>query len=217
MGSQDPIKQVLFEKASKAHDAQIAAWLAQHKEVAQDVAGTITSERFYAQMFSFGAAVMKYADIAVPKPANATSVYAALIGRQQDIGPYPPEEIVVTLVQGERIYVLRAKPETAIQMIPECTAVWDAVTKQRDAALQEKWAKDKDSKAKGSKAQDSKTKDAKAKDSKTDDADDDKPVEIENAGDKAFHRCFAEKAKTAAFYPALQRQVQALVDRVGAP
>jgi hypothetical protein len=191
MGSRDPIKKTLFEKPGKARDAKIEAWLARHREVAQDVAGTITSELFYAQMFSFGAAVVKYADIAVVKPTQATSAYAALIGRQQDIGPYPPQEIVVTIAQGPRVYVLRARPEVSIEMIPACDAIWQAVVKQRDEAYDTKWA-------------------AKAKDS----AVADKPVEIENAGDKAFHRCFAEKARTAGFYPALRRQAQGLVDRV---
>jgi hypothetical protein len=44
----------------------------------------------------------------------------------------------------------------------------------------------------------------------------DKLTEIENAGDKAFHSCFAEKAKAAEFYPALQRQAQGLAERVEA-
>jgi hypothetical protein len=172
MGSKDPIKKVLFASPSKSHSARIEAWLARHREVAQDFAGTITSEPFYAQIFNFGAAVMKYADVAVTKPTKATSTYAALIGRQQDIGPYPPQEIIVTIAQGPRVYVLSAKPEVAIEMIPACDAIWQAVLKERDEAYETQWA-------------------AKAKDGTLAD----KPVEIENAGDRAFHRCFAEKRR----------------------
>jgi hypothetical protein len=191
MGSTDPIKEVLFETPSKSRDARVAAWLARHKEVAQDVAGTITSELFYAEMFNFGAAVVRYADIPVIKPAEATFAYAVLVRRQQDIGPYVSDEIIVTIAQGPRIYVLGAKPEVAIEMIPACDAIWQAVLKKREEAYQTKSA-------------------SEAKD----DANADKAVEIENAGDKAFHRCFAEKAKNAGFYAPLQRQAQRLLARV---
>jgi hypothetical protein len=190
-GSKDPIKKTLFEKPSRSRDAKIEAWLARHREVTQDVAGMITSELFYSQMFDFGSAAVKYAEIAVSTPPQASSVYAVLVGRQQDIGPYPPQELIVTVAQGSRIYVLATKPDVAIEMIPACDAIWQAVVKQRDEAYDTKWA-------------------AKAKDG----AVADKPVAIENAGDKAFHRCFAERAKTAGFYPALRRQAQGLVDRV---
>lgn len=97
MGSKDPITKVLFEKTGKSRNAKIEAWLKRYNEVAHDVAATIRSELFYTQMFSFSAAVVKYADIEVTKPAKAASAYAALIGRQQDIGPYTPEEIIVTI------------------------------------------------------------------------------------------------------------------------
>jgi hypothetical protein len=193
MGTRDPIKNVLFEGPSKSRGAKIEAWLARHNEVATDVAGTITSELFYSQIFNFGSAVVKYADIPLTKPAKATLAYAALIGRQQDIGPYVPQEIIVTIAQGPRIYVLSAKPEVAIEMIPACNTIWQAVLKKRAQADETKWA-------------------AKAKDGTLAD----KPIEIENAGDKAFHRCFAAKAKSAVFYAPLRRQAQRLLARVGA-
>ena len=155
-----------------------------------DVAGRITSELFYSQMFDFGSAAVKYAEIAVSPPPQASSVYAVLVGRQQDIGPYPPQGLIVTVAQGSRIYVLAAKPEVAIEMIPACDAIWQAAVAKRTESYQTKSA-------------------SKAGDDTRDD-------EIENAGDKAFHRCFAEKAKAAEFYPALQRQAQGLVDRIEA-
>jgi hypothetical protein len=192
MGSKDPIKKVLFEKTGKLREAKILAWLGRHKEVAQDVAHTITSELFYSQMFNFGAAVVKYADIPLTTPATATTAYSVLIRRQQDIGPYTPDEIIVTLAEGPRVYVLSEKPEVAIEMFPECDAIWQAALSKRAAAYES----ERSSKA-------------------NDDALADKPVAIENAGDKAFHRCFAEKAKSAGFYAALKRQAQGLVERVG--
>jgi hypothetical protein len=191
MGTRDPIKEVLFEKPSQSRAAKIEAWLARHKEVAQDVAGTITSELFYSQMFDFGSAVVKYADIPLTQPANATSAYAVLIRRQQDIGPYTPDEIMVTIAQGPRVYVLSARPQRAIAMIPACNAVWQAAVKKWEEALGSERASDVQ-----------------------DDARPDKAAAIENAGDKAFHRCFAEKAKNAEFYAALKRQAQGLADRV---
>ncbi len=36
---------------------------------------------------------------------------------------------------------------------------------------------------------------------------------LEEKGDAAFHRCFAQRAKDQSFFPALTRQAQALVDR----
>ena len=192
-GSKDPIKKTLFEKPSRSRDAKIEAWLARHGEVAQDVAGMITSELFYSQMFDFGSAAVKYAEIPVSTPPQASSVYAVLVGRQQDIGPYPPQELIVTVAQGSRVYVLTAKPDVAIEMIPACDTIWQAAVEKRTEAYETKSA---------SKA--------------SDDALDDELTEIENAGDKAFHLCFAEKAKAAEFYPALQRQAQGLVDRIEA-
>jgi hypothetical protein len=189
-GSKDPIKRALFEKPSLSRDAKIEAWLARHQEVAQDVAGMITSELFYSQMFDFGSAAVKYAEIAVSTPPQASSVYAVLVGRQQDIGPYPPQELIVTVAQDSRVYVLSAKPEVAIEMIPACDAIWQAAVAKRNESYERKLA-------------------SKAGDDALDD-------EIENAGDKAFHRCFAEKAKAAEFYPALQRQAQGPADRIEA-
>lgn len=77
-------------------------------------------------------------------------------------------------------------------MIPACDAIWQVAVKKRDEAYESKWA-------------------AKAKVG----ALADKPIEIESAGDKAFHRCFAEKARTAGFFSALRRQAQELSERVG--
>jgi predicted DNA-binding WGR domain protein len=37
---------------------------------------------------------------------------------------------------------------------------------------------------------------------------------IEEEGDAAFHRCFAQRAKSQGYFAALTRQAQALVDRV---
>jgi hypothetical protein len=187
MGTKDPIKDVLFEKPSKSRDAKVADWLAHHTEVAQDVAGFIDSEVFYAGMFDFGAAVVKYAEIPVTKAAETTSAYAVLAAHQQDIGSYVPDEIMVTVMRGPDVYVLRAKAAVAVEKIPACEAIWQAVVKQREQGDGQKSDKAGDA---------------------------DAPEEIEDAGDKAFHRCFAEKAKDAKFYAPLRRQAQALVERV---
>jgi hypothetical protein len=39
---------------------------------------------------------------------------------------------------------------------------------------------------------------------------------LEEEGDAAFHRCFAQRAKSQSYFAALTRQAQALVDRLPA-
>jgi hypothetical protein len=139
-------------------------WLSEHKDwwgskianVPQQVTAALKSEAFYTQALMTDAAFVKFAELRVAKPATATFAFAMLNARTQG-GPAKPDELVVSVVQGGRIFVISAPAGVKIAPIPGCR---------------------------------------------------------EQEGDAAFHRCFAERAKSQGFYAKLKRRAQSLVDLV---
>jgi hypothetical protein len=110
---------------------------------------------------------------------------------RQDIGLFTPQEIVVALVSGERIYLASTPAETKVTMIPACEAVWKEFETKAQAIYD-------------------KYKAGELKDATMFDA----YVKTEQDGDVAFRKCFAERAKDAPFFAALRKQAQGLVDRL---
>lgn len=169
-------------------------WLTAHakwwgkNDVPQDLNAALKSESFYTQAMSPDAAVFRFADVPVTKPANASSASAMLIARRQDIGLTTPDELLVAIVRGDRIFIWSAPAQTKITINPACEAVWNEAAARADkasAAYQKLEPKD------------------------------DNPFDrILQEGDDAFRRCFAERAAREPYFSALTNQAQALVDKV---
>jgi hypothetical protein len=149
----------------------------------------IKSEGFFAQAVGSDAAVFKYAKLPLVKPATASFAYAVLAAHSQDLGPQIPDEIMISVLQGDRAFVLSASVTAKIDPIPACDAVQQAVAAKADAAYAAYQASD----LKNTKLFDRSTK-------------------LRDEGDEAYRGCFGEQAKRQGFFAEVVRQAQALVD-----
>jgi len=169
-------------------------WLAAHakwwgkNDVPQDLNAALKSEPFYTQAMSPDAAVFRFADIPVTKPASASFVNAMLVARRQDIGLTTPDELIVAIVRGDRVFIWSAPVQAKVAINPACEAVWNEAAAHADRASEA--------------FQKSEPKD-------------DNPFDrILQEGDETFRRCFAERAAREPYFSVLARQAQELVDKV---
>jgi hypothetical protein len=114
---------------------------------------------------------------------------ATLVMRSQDIGPRTPDEILISFVQGPRVFVVSAKAKAKIDPIPACDKIWrESETKAEKAYSAYSSSDPKDDKLF------------------------DKYTQMREAGDAAFHRCFAERVKNEGSFTALIKEAQALIN-----
>jgi hypothetical protein len=175
-------------------DLLLKRWLQEHRKwwgygnVPQEVDKALQSEAFYTQVISTDSAVSKYAELPIRRPAKASFAFAMLNARTQTDGPRPVDNIIVSVVQGGRVYVLSAEVAAAIGPIPKCDTVWQEYEEkavEAYTAAREFDPKDKN-RPDGSKVRDD--------------------------GDAAYHRCFAEQAPAEKPFAALLQQAQAIAD-----
>jgi len=121
------------------------AWLAGHRrwwddknDMPQGLEAALKSEAFYTQALSTDAYFYQFVDIPVARPAGATFAFATLVGRGQDVGREAPDEIVVTLLRGDRAYVIVASAAVAAKTTPQCVQDWRKAEKQADKAQGDK-------------------------------------------------------------------------------
>ena len=149
---------------------------------------------FYSQAVSTDAAFTIYAAIPITKPSAAKFAVALLAGRSQDVVPLVPDELLVSIVTGDRVFVVDAPAEGKITGIAACDKVWQDFEKRADEADQAYMESD---------PKDPKLLDAYNRISKQE-------------GSGAFGRCFGERAPHEPFFPALVKQAQAIADSLPA-
>ena len=115
----------------KAHEN----WWPGERNVPQDIEGALTSEEFYTQAVGTGAAFAKFADIPVTPSAGTSFATAMLVLQRQDVGPWMPNEILVSAVHGDRVFVLSQPVSVTIEPIPACAAVQRRFQKKADVAF----------------------------------------------------------------------------------
>ncbi|HMK79344.1 MAG TPA: hypothetical protein VK438_06820 [Xanthobacteraceae bacterium] len=172
-------------------------WLTAHAKwwdsnnVPQDLSAALKSEPFYTQAISPDAAVARFADVPVAKPASASFVNAMLVARRQDIGLTAPDELLIAVMRADRLFIWSAPAQAKVVVNPACEAIWNDAVARGDKAYET--------------YQKSDPKDEKLFEEQT---------RILQEGDDAFRRCFAEHAASEPFFPALTKQAQELVDKV---
>ena len=172
-------------------------WLTAHAKwwdsnnVPQDFAAALKSEPFYTQAMSPDAAVFRFADIPVVKPANASFVNAMLVARRQDIGLTTPDELIVAVVRADRLLLWSAPAQAKVVVNPACEAIWNEAVARGDKAYET--------------YQKSDPRDEKLFEEQT---------RILQEGDDAFRRCFGERIAGEPFFAALVKQAQDLADKV---
>ncbi len=180
-------------------DAPLDRWLREHKDwwgpkvanVPQKVDAALKSEAFYTQALTTDSAISEYAELPVAKPAKAKFAFAMLIARTQILGPRRPDELMVSVVQAGRVFVVSAPANPKIKPMPVCRKIWQQAERKAVAAQAAHFASEP-----------------------KDDESSNQHDRLEEEGDAAFRRCFARQAKGQGFFTALTRQAQALVDRM---
>lgn len=180
-------------------DALLAHWLREHKDwwgptvanVPQDVDAALKSEAFYTQALQSDAAISKYVELPIARPAQAKLAFAMLAARSQDVGPRTPDELVVSVVKDGRVFVMTARANAKVDPMPACQRIWRDASRNAAKAHEAYVA--------------SGLKDNKLLE---------KSTRMEEEGFTAFRRCFAQQAKGRSFVAALTRQAQELIDRL---
>jgi hypothetical protein len=119
-------------------DGLLNSWLRAHRSELpraasgpQGLAAIVKSEDFYNLALDTDAHIFGYGEVPIAGPANAAVASAMLVGRSQDAAPRTPGEVLVTVVQGQRVFVMSRAVETG--PIPACDAVADAYDKKIEA------------------------------------------------------------------------------------
>jgi hypothetical protein len=178
-------------------EALFQRWLREHKDwwlaanVPQDVNAALKSEAFYTQALATDAAVFKYAELPVVKPIRDRFAFAMLIARAQALGPHKPDELIVAMMQGARVFLVSAPTNPNITPMPLCQKIWQQSERKAVAADTARVASER-----------------------KDDPHADQRDQIEEQGDAAYRECFAQQARRQEFFFLLIRQAQALVDRL---
>jgi hypothetical protein len=116
-------------------------------------------------------------------PVTEPNSYAMLIAHQQDIGPVVPKEMIVAVLRGDRLFIWSAPAAAKTTMFPPCAAIWKEAERKANAANARK------------------------------DSPDDAMEKIQDEGHTKMRACYNERSKSAAFFPALVKQAQGLIDR----
>jgi hypothetical protein len=116
----------LLDKWLAAH----AKWWGDQTDMPEGLEPALKSEAFYTQALSTDAYFYKFVDIPVTRPAGTTFAYATLIGRAQDDGLQTPNEVVVSVLRGGRVYVIVAPAAATAETTRQCAQGWQKAEKQ---------------------------------------------------------------------------------------
>jgi hypothetical protein len=115
-------------------------WLREHRNwwrdnnVPQEPTKALRHGSFYTQAVSSDAAVSKYVELPIKKPAAASLAFAMLSNSAQDVGPWEAEDVTMAFLQGGKLYVIRVPAVAKIGPFPACKAVWDRAAKKAEAS-----------------------------------------------------------------------------------
>ncbi|WP_157874604.1 hypothetical protein [Streptomyces sp. AcH 505] len=175
--------QSLFARWLRAHKNW---WDKGQKNVPQQIGAALNDASFYTQAISTDAAVEKFADMPMAKPAAATLVYGMLAARTQSEIPDAADEVFVSALAGDKVYVVYGAIAPPVRIAACSTIRADYNKKAEDAneALQQKRISQKAY---------------------------DKLGNLIQQGEDAFKRCFAPLAQKEPAFAEAQKQAQALL------
>jgi hypothetical protein len=174
----------------------LVAWLRGHAvEIASardpvNLDEALRSDTFYALALGDGSAFSRAAEIGIAKPADAEFAVAAIARRSSVIEPSPLDRVVVAVVKNSRVFVADVASATKIPEVPACLALWRAADAKADVI----------------------------ENTSQEDGDDPIPFDqirkIRETGARDWLACAGRAIGSAPFYPRLEQQAQALVDRM---
>jgi len=90
--------------------------------VPQQIGAALKDGSFYTQAISSGAAVVNFGNLPIAKPQEALLAYAMLVGRTQDATPEAADEVFVSAVTADRVYIVYGSIEPPVK-IEACLAI----------------------------------------------------------------------------------------------
>lgn len=169
-------------------------WLHDHKEwydkgvknVPQQIGAALKDGSFYTQAISTGAAVVNFGNLPIAKPQEAVLAYAMLAGRTQDATPEAADEVFVSAVTADKVYIVYGSIEPPVK-IEACLAI-QADYKKRAAQGDDDFR-------------------FKKIDKKTYD----KLGDLRQRGDDEYMRCFTQRAPQQPSFVEATKQAQGLL------
>jgi hypothetical protein len=161
-----------------------------------DPMSALARQELYADAFPEDAFVLRYADIPVDHAAESGVVAAMLVARAQDYTAFTPNDVMVSVVHGDRIYLVEARPRALIPPDASCVALWTDAERKRDSVLVPDRSTPIDTAA-------------AARDTSLRIAD-----RVEERGESLVGQCYAQHVQTDPRFAALVQQVAAIVRRL---
>lgn len=187
---------LMYESADHASSVVVttrtllATWLSttEHgRPLPHDPIKALGSPDFYTFAIWTDAAVSRYATIPVGNASQLGVVAAMLVNRAQDTGPFTPDQVIVSVVRGSRVFIATVPAAAKIGPPRACLAVRDSIlalsTAQRERYLR------------------SAIKDTAALDH---------AIKGDYADDVAYRRCYGERVPRDPAFQAIVAQVQAI-------
>jgi hypothetical protein len=99
-------------------------WLHVHKDwldkglknVPQQIGAALQDSSFYTQAISTGSAVVNFGNLPIAKPPGAVLAYAMLAGRTQDASPDAADEVFVSAITADKVYVVYGSLEPPVKI-----------------------------------------------------------------------------------------------------
>jgi hypothetical protein len=121
-------------------DGLLKNWLKLHErwwgkgepKMPQQPSAALKTEGFYTQAIGFDSAFQIYAELPIAKPASASFAVSYLYITAQDFGPWKPNEILVSVMQGGKLYIVSMPAKTPVPAIGACDAIWKAAEKKSE-------------------------------------------------------------------------------------
>jgi hypothetical protein len=183
----------------KAHiivttQTMFARWLHGHKDwldkglknVPQQIGAALRDGSFYTQAISTGAAVVNFNNLPIAKPSGATSAYAMLAGRTQSESPDAANEVFVSAIAADKVYIAYGSIEPAVK-IAACLTIRADHYKRAEQGDDDFRFKKIDQKAH------------------------DRLGNLRQQGEDAYMRCFTQRAPQQPSFVEATRQAQALL------
>jgi hypothetical protein len=169
-------------------------WLHAHKDwwdkglknVPQQIGAALTNESFYTQAISTDAAVVNFYRLPIVKPAEAAFVHGILAGRTQSDIPNAADEVFVSAVTGDRVYIAYGSIDPKVE-IAACIAIRTDYNKRAAEGDDDFRFKKIDKKAY------------------------DRLGDLRQKGEDAYLRCFTQRAPQQPSFVEAIRQAQALL------
>ena len=194
----------------------LEAWLrdpvAGDTALPRDLPSALSRTEIYENGVPEDAAVSRYADIPVDHDATQSGVVSAmLVLRAQDFGVYPPNEVAVSVLRGDRVYLVEAPARAVIAPMPSCVPIWDEAHRRVDSLNgADRPRLDSLIKARRSNPIDTTALDSSLRAaSRIQD-------QIENHADSLFRQCYAEQAPADPRFGVFAQQVADIVRRLKA-